>query len=152
MSVTISTAEWVDVAYRCKVCERPGVAKLDRAARGMMQLPIWISWLTCNRCADYLQERVRLREKIIRIAVRWDQIRHGKVEAQAVERLLGKLESHLCALRELVGGHWAVTVVHEAGWRERIEARPGYTESLLNRMEASVRGRDLSSVPSWSKL
>ena len=147
--MTISTAEWVDVAYHCKVCGRTGVAKCSRAAEGMLQLPIWISWLTCNWCADYLEKRRRLRERIVKMAVRWDGIRHGKVEAQAVERILGKLEACLRSLRELVGEHFGVSVVHEGQWRERIEQHPGYAEAVLNRMEAAVRG---SAVPSWSKL
>ncbi len=53
----------MNIAYECKFCNKPGLVTVSDP-EAMFQVPKWKPMLACNRCADYMERKRALIERI----------------------------------------------------------------------------------------
>lgn len=125
--------------YQCKICGRSGQVPVPDEFKDQHNLEWWLSLLTCNPCADYREQKVKLTDRIVRLALARRTAEQTNDKTEAVRRISGMMEYHLRALRELIGSYFRREVVHEEAWREQIERDASLALIVINRMEKAIR-------------
>lgn len=110
----------MNINYTCKACKKPGAVVVNDGIE-MFTIQKWLPLLCCNRCADYLESRRKLRESIMRASVTLSRARivaTGQdllnIEAKIRESLVG----HTKRLTTVVADYchkvnaWEVEVVN----------------------------------------
>lgn len=96
------------IDYKCKYCGRPGQAESDDDDSTMFQVEKWKPILACNRCADFMDQKGRLFDKIKTVCIFLIQSekltgdKASKIESIAREKLTTLTKS----LATLACGHY----------------------------------------------
>ena len=131
----------MNIPYHCKFCKKPGDAKFDGTNPDVVyKMPLWLSMLACDRCADYRMERRKFIEGIRKACNSYQ----AALSDMSGERLAAKrnaveaaLEHATKKLSAVVCEHYRVTNVWH---REFVNMLMDHPDNWLTIVNKYVKG------------
>ncbi|MBM2845749.1 MAG: hypothetical protein HW407_1061 [Bacteroidetes bacterium] len=106
----------------------------------MFKMEHWLPLLSCDRCADYHEEKNRLRERIGKAAYATQRLRFMGAWNEGSEKVAReKLAGLTQAFAELVCRHYRKVTVWEPEFVDMLIGKPEEVNRILDRYVKGVR-------------
>lgn len=136
---TIDEAATASVAYACKFCRKPGVARYN--PEFVHKIEGWVKMLTCNPCADYHARRGQLEDQVwkaahVLIAAR----RIGVKNLSTIEdNTRNRLDALTKQYANLVTNYYGLANFWDQEFPSMIMDKPEKLNQIAKQYRASVR-------------
>jgi hypothetical protein len=100
----------MNIEYQCKLCGRKGAVEVDDGVE-LFTIAEWKPILCCNRCADFLESKRNLEDKIKKVAIVLNLVRRGFGGKYSESAIREKFDFHARKFAALVCHHFHKSMV-----------------------------------------
>jgi len=144
----------MNIAYRCKMCGRPGQAEVGCSAEELEKLGFnlvsWSSMLTCNRCYDFREDNKNISDRIFklcRVLEFCTPAKREKISTGVRDQLIAQTKR----LVRLLAGHFNQQNVWDAAIVDGLMEKPEQAAAQLRQVYHAIR-RGLWTVAAQPEL